>query len=72
MLEKIGVWIHSDNVRLLAFFSTTLEEYWKGKSRPEGLRSKERTDSWFWVCGCIRSQVSSSVGILSSPLRPPA
>ena len=37
MLEKTGVWSHSDKVRLLDFFSITLEEYWKGKLGPEGL-----------------------------------
>ena len=37
MLEKIGVGIHSDKFRLLAFYSIILEEYWKGKSGPEGL-----------------------------------
>ena len=72
MLEKIGVWSHSDRVTLLAFFSTNLEEYWKGKSGPEGLRSIERTDSRCWVCGCLRSQNRFGVGVLSSPLRPPA
>ena len=70
MLETAGVWSHSDRVRLLDFFSITLEEYWKGKARPEGLGSKERTNSLCWVCGCLRSQVSSGVGILSSPLIP--
>ena len=34
MLNKTGVWSHSDRVRLLDFFSTTLEEYGKGKSGP--------------------------------------
>ena len=72
MLDKTGVWSHSDRFRLLAFFSTTLEEYWEGKSRPEGLRSRERTDPWCWVCGCLRIQVNSGVGMLISPLRPPA
>ena len=72
MLEKPGVWSHSDRIRLLAFFSTNLEEYWKGKPGLEGLRSRERTDSWLWVCGFVRNQVSSGVGVLSSPLRPPA
>ena len=71
MLEKPSVGSHPDKGRLLAFFSTTLEEYWKGKSGPEGLRSRERNDSWCWGCGCIRSQVSSGMGTLSSPLRPP-
>ena len=41
MLEKIGVWSHSDRVRLLAFFSTTLEEYWKGKSGPETVKKRK-------------------------------
>ena len=72
MLEKIGVWSHSDRVRLSAFFSTTLEEYWKGNSGPKGLGNSERTDPWRWVCGCLRSQVSSGIGVPSSPLRPPA
>ena len=71
MLHKTGVWIHLDRVRLLAFFSTTLEEYWEGKSGLEGLGSRERIDPWFWVCGCLKIQVNSSVGILSSPMRPP-
>ena len=53
--SRIGGWVclrnlvirsHSDRVRLLAFFSTTLEEYWKGKSGLEGLRSRERTNSY--------------------------
>ena len=46
MLEKTGVLSHSDRVRLLDFFSTTLEEYWKGKFGPKGLGSSERTDPW--------------------------
>ena len=37
MLEKTGVWSHPDRVRLLDFFSTTLEEYRKGKLGLEGL-----------------------------------
>ena len=32
MLEKPSVGSHSDRVRLLACFSATLEEHWKGKS----------------------------------------
>ena len=43
---EIGVWSHSDKVRLLAFFSTTLEEYWKGKSGTV----KQRKD-WFLLMG---------------------
>ena len=45
MLEKTGVWSHSDRVILLAFFSTTLEEYGKGNSGPEGLQSRKKIDS---------------------------
>ena len=71
MLEELGVGSHSDRIRLLAFFSTTLEEYWKGNSGPKGLRGRERNDSLCWVCGCLRIQVSSGVCVLSSPLRPP-
>ena len=51
-----GVWGHSDRVRLLYFFCKTLEEYWKGKLGLEGMWNKERTDSWCWVCGCLRGQ----------------
>ena len=65
-------WSHPDRVRLLDFFSTTLEEYLEGKLGPEGLWSRERTNSWCWVCGCLRSHVNSGVGVLSSPSRPPA
>ena len=71
MLEKTRVWSHSDRVRLLVFFSITLEEYRKGKLGPEGLGSKERTDSYCQMRGFLRSQVNSGVGILSSSMRPP-
>ena len=50
MLEKLGARSHSDRIRLLDFYSKTLEEYWKGKSGPEGLCSREMTDSWCCVC----------------------
>ena len=43
---EIGVWSHLDRVILLAFFSTTLEEYWKGKSGTV----KQRKD-WFLLMG---------------------
>ena len=33
MLEKTGVWSHSDRVKLLDFLSIALEEYWKGEFR---------------------------------------
>ena len=73
MLEKTGVWSHSDRVILLAFFSTTLEAYWKGKSGPKGLYSREGTDSLvLGVCGCLRGQASSGIGILSSSMSSPA
>ena len=69
MLEKTGVWSHSDRVRLLDFFSTTLEEYRKGKSGPEGLCSKEGTNFLvLGVCGCPRSQDISSVVVLISSM----
>ena len=43
MLEKAGVWSHLDRVILLAFFSTALEEYWKGEFRARGTM-KQRKD----------------------------
>ena len=53
---ETSAWSHSYKVRLMDFFSTTLEEYWKGKSGPEGLWNREMIDSWCWVCGCLRGQ----------------
>ena len=50
MLEKTSVWSHPDKVRLLAFFSTTLEEYWKGKL---GLRDCEAEKGLISGVGCV-------------------
>ena len=50
MLEKTSVWSHSDRVRLLAFCSTTLEEYWKGKL---GLRDYEAEKGLTPSFGCV-------------------
>ena len=72
MLEKIGVWSHSDRVRLLAFFSTTPKEYWKGS---QGLRDCEAEKGLIPGVGCVyvlEIRISSGVGIFSSPLIPPA
>ena len=73
MLEKPRFHIHIDRVRWLDFFSTTPKEYkLKGGSGPEGLCSREGTDSLvLGVCGCLRGQASSGVGVLSSSMSSP-
>ena len=41
---------HSDRIRLLAFFPTTLEEYWKGN---QGLRDCEAEKGLIPGVGCV-------------------
>ena len=51
MLDKIGGFgNHTDRARGLDFFSTTPGIALEGNAGPEGLCSKEGTDSLCWVC----------------------
>ena len=50
MLEKTGVWSHSDRVRLPNFFSTTLKSMGKGS---QGLRDCEAKKGLILGVGCV-------------------
>ena len=64
MLEKPGGYgRHTDKSKGLDFFSKNPRIALEGRSRPEGLCSRERIDFLvLGVCGCSRIQSGSGVG----------
>ena len=72
-LLKPGDWKPHRQGQRAEFLLHNLGIALEGNAGPEGLRSREGTDSLCWVCvDVLRSQASSGVGVPSSAASSPA